>query len=212
MTLKTKKTNAQLDAEVIELDERKEASSTARLHILPSPAEPLAVAREFVQTRCLFDEHLKLHYWRAGWWFWKTAHWTEVDEDTVSSVLYQYTGDAMYFTDAGEPQPWRPNKSKIANLMDALKAVCLLPTDIDQPCWLDDPNDGVIVAMANGLLDVAQRELLPHTPLFFNQTTCAGRPPRAASMPTVWCLRSPCRSVNILPATGLPTYSWTRCQ
>jgi putative DNA primase/helicase len=186
MTLKAKKkTNAELDAEVVRLDERKEASSAPPLHILPSPAEPLAVAREFVQARCLFGEHLTLHYWRAGWWLWKTAHWTEVDERTVKSVLYQHTGDAMYFTDAGELQPWRPNKNKIANVMDALAAVCLLPADIDQPSWLDDPNDGVIVAMANGLLDVAQRELLPHTPLFFNQTSVpfaydakAGKPER----------------------------------
>jgi putative DNA primase/helicase len=187
MTLRAKKTNAELDAEVIRLDESKEAASSSPLHMLPSPSEPMAVAREFVEARCLFDQHLTLHYWRAGWWFWKTAHWTEVDERTVKSVLYQYTEHAVYIPPAGKPQPWCPNKNKIANVMDALAAVCLLPPDIDQPCWLDGgAGDGVIVSTANGLLDVAQRKLQPHTPLYFNQTSVPFDYDPKANKPDQW--------------------------
>jgi putative DNA primase/helicase len=165
------KSNAELDAEVVRLDESRAANTTPQQQILPAPSDPMAVAREFVEARCLFDQHLTLRYWRAGWWFWKTAHWIEVAERAVKSVLYQHTENALYIADDNLPHPWRPNKNKIANVMEALTAVCLLPDDIDQPSWLDDPNDGVIVAMANGLLDVAERKLLPHTPLFFNQTS-----------------------------------------
>jgi putative DNA primase/helicase len=35
----------------------------------------------------------------------------------------------------------------------------------------DSVNSGVIVAVANGLLDVERKRLLPHTPQFFNQTS-----------------------------------------
>jgi putative DNA primase/helicase len=186
MTFKAK-TNAELDAEVVRLDESKERSSASRLQILPSPSEPMAVAREFVERCCLCDPHLTLHYWRAGWWTWRTAHWTEVDERKVKSALWQYTEHAMYFTDAGEPQPWRPNKNKIANLIEALTAVCLLDGDIDQPCWLDGGADeGVIVSTANGLLDVARCKLLPHTPLYFNQTSVPFNYDAKASKPERW--------------------------
>jgi putative DNA primase/helicase len=41
---------------------------------------------------------------------------------------------------------------------------------VDQPSWLNDASMGVIVAVNNGLLDVEARQLLPHTPQFFNQT------------------------------------------
>ena len=53
---------------------------------------------------------------------------------------------------------------------------------------------GIIVAVANGLLDVERRQLLPHTPRFFNQTSVpfayepeAPRPQRwHGFLDTVW--------------------------
>jgi putative DNA primase/helicase len=67
---------------------------------------------------------------------------------------------------------WSPNRRKITDLIDALAAICILRADTDQPSWLDDRmTDGVIVAVANGLLNVERKRLLPHTPQFFNQTS-----------------------------------------
>ena len=40
------------------------------------------------------------------------------------------------------------------------------------PTWLDGAaHDGLIVSVANGLLDVGRRELLAHDPRFFNATS-----------------------------------------
>ena len=40
------------------------------------------------------------------------------------------------------------------------------------PSWLDGTAyDGLIVSVANGLLDVGRRELLAHNPRFFNATS-----------------------------------------
>ena len=36
-----------------------------------------------------------------------------------------------------EPVPWAPTRKKIADLLDALAAVCHLPETVDQPAWLD---------------------------------------------------------------------------
>ncbi len=67
-------------------------------------------------------------------------------------------------------RPWNPNRSKIADLLKALAAVCFQPETVQQPTWIDRPDApaGVIVACANGLLHVDSRTLLPHDPGFFN--------------------------------------------
>jgi putative DNA primase/helicase len=68
---------------------------------------------------------------------------------------------------------WSPNRKRIGDLIDALTGICLLPNEIDQPCWLDGDvaENGTIVSVKNGLLDVGGRRLLPHTPQYFNQTS-----------------------------------------
>jgi putative DNA primase/helicase len=87
----------------------------------------------------------------------------------VRSLLYAFTADACFMTDKGA-SAWAPNRPKIGDLLEALAAICILPSSVDQPSWLNDASMGVIVAVNNGLLDVEARQLLPHTPQFFNQT------------------------------------------
>ena len=178
-------TNAELDAQVVQLDEAKAKTRRRTLH---SPSEPLAVAREFVEARCLHDKHLTLRYWRSGWWNWKTTHWVELDEPTLRSVLYEFTEHALCPTITPKLQPWSPNRRKITDLMDALAAVCLLPAEMDHPSWLDDTRDdcGIIVSVANGLLDVERRRLLPHTPLYFNQSSVPFTYDPEAAVPKRW--------------------------
>jgi putative DNA primase/helicase len=53
-------------------------------------------------------------------------------------------------------------------VLEALAAVCHLDGAQNQPTWLEGRPRGPIVACTNGLLDVASRVLLPHTPAFFN--------------------------------------------
>src|SRR5262249_42167407 len=68
------------------------------------------------------------------------------------------------------PTPWAPNRNRVANVLEALSGIVLLPQRVDQPTWTKGGHEGVVVACKNGLLDVASRTLLPHTPAFFNQT------------------------------------------
>jgi putative DNA primase/helicase len=82
---------------------------------------------------------------------------------------------------------WQPNRKKIADLLEALAAVCHLPETVNQPAWIDMPNDyGVIVSCANGLLDVTNRTLHPHTPRFFNQTAVPFDFEKEAPQPERW--------------------------
>jgi putative DNA primase/helicase len=131
----------------------------------------MAVARVFIEEFCICSGTLTLRHWRGSWLSWRSSHWGEVEDRKVRSLLYMFTEHALYLTGNGQPVPWAPNRRKIGDLSEALKAVCILGSDFDQPSWLDDRTTGVIVAVANGLLDVEGRHLLPHTPLFFNLTS-----------------------------------------
>ena len=137
---------------------------------IPPPQVPMAVARLFVAQHCMHAGTLTLRHWRGGWWQWRKSHWSELEERAVRSRLYTFTEHAFYLKE-DKPVPWAPTRRKIGDLLEALAVICILSTDLDQPAWLDGRTTGIIVAVGNGLLDLEQRGLIPHTPLFFNQTS-----------------------------------------
>jgi putative DNA primase/helicase len=149
--------------------EGRDADDAASL-TLPPPGNPMQTAREFIARHCLHAGTLILHYWRDSWWEWATTRWREVERRFVLSRLYTFTEHAVYWDEAENGyKPWAPNRHRIGDLAEALGAICILRDDIDQPCWLDgSQSKGVIVACANGLLELEKRELRPHSPLFFN--------------------------------------------
>ena len=120
---------------------------------------------------------------------------------TVRSLLYRFTEHASYdelppglaelLELLGLPalvsyKPWQPNRRKIGDLLEALSSVVILPDDTDQPSWLDHRKSGTIVAVDNGLLDLVSRELYPHTPQFFNQTSVPFAYEPHAAKPQHW--------------------------
>jgi putative DNA primase/helicase len=156
-----------------EADEEQQAKGPIPPQVLPPPTAPMAVAREFVRYCCTHNgADLTLRYWNGGWWTWRTTHWSEVQERAVRSLLYAFAEGAFYINDKKEAKPWSPTRKKIGDLLEALSALVILAADIESPCWTDGRQiDGPIVAVTNGLLAVATRKLLAHSPLYFNQTS-----------------------------------------
>jgi putative DNA primase/helicase len=143
---------------------------------LPAPSNPLAVARRLLPDWQTTDGHLTCRRWRGSWMHWTGTCWRELDEAQMRAHLYKRLEHAT-FTAPGKDGPaqrdWAPTKQKISNLLDALGAITLLPTDTDAPAWIDGDraaeHDGSpIVACENGLLRIRDRALLPHGPGFFN--------------------------------------------
>ncbi|MFH9953301.1 phage/plasmid primase, P4 family [Streptomyces roseolus] len=144
---------------------------------LPSPSNPLAVARRIVPDWHTEDGHLRLRRWRGSWMRWTGTCWREYDEQQMRAGLYKRLEHATFFAGVdknGEPEvrEWAPTKTKISNLLDALSAITLLPADVDAPSWIDGERDrhdtSPIVACRNGLLRIRDQRLLPHGPGFFN--------------------------------------------
>ena len=61
--------------------------------------------------------------------------------------------------------------ARLAICQEALSAICSLADELDHPSWLDGRPARTIVACVNGLLDVERRQLLPHTPRYWNSTS-----------------------------------------
>jgi putative DNA primase/helicase len=157
--------------------------------VIPSPGEPMRVAQLFVEQRHMRPDGATLAYWQGSWWVWRTVRWREVAHRQVIGWLYRFTAEAAYEGDGGELKSWSPTHRKIADLLEALGAICLFPDDLEQPCWLDGRASGLIVALDNGLLELregGERRLLPHTPMFFNQTAVPFAYDPDAPPPKLW--------------------------
>jgi putative DNA primase/helicase len=140
----------------------------------------MEVARAITETHHVGTTgDLLLRHWRGGWWCWQDSCWVESENRAVRAELYKSTERATYVKpvkqgngEVSTLEPWAPNRHKIADLAEALAAVLHLSERVSQPGWTGDAGvpAGVIVACANGLLNVENRMLYPHTPRYFNQT------------------------------------------
>jgi putative DNA primase/helicase len=160
--------------------------------VVASPNNPMAVARQFVLEHYTGagDQPLIRHH-RGDFYLWNGRCWPEAEDRKVRAELYRWAEPASYWkvTKIGpELVPFEPTKYKIANLTDALQAVCHLDADLSAPVWLDPllERPGDVVAMENGLLDLGSRELVPHTPAFFVHHALPFAYDPKASAPVRW--------------------------
>jgi putative DNA primase/helicase len=143
---------------------------------LPAPSNPMAVARRLLPDWQTEDGRLICRRWRGSWMRWTGTSWRELDEQQMRATMYTRLEYATYSTPGKDGQPeirdWAPTKQKISNLLDALGAITLLPTEVDAPAWIDQDaasqDRSPIVACQNGLLRIRDRALVGHEPGFFN--------------------------------------------
>ena len=161
--------------------------------LLPPPSAPMEVARELVEASYTAREDLlTLRHWRGGWWEWRTARWVEVEQRAMAAAAYRFTEHAVYesWDDRKKEmveKPWAPTRHKVGDLLDALAAVVHTAEDLSMPAWVDGSEyHGLLVSCANGLLDVASRDLLDHTPAFFNATSVPFEYQPTAKPPRRW--------------------------
>ncbi len=154
--------------------------------VLPAPSLPMDVAEMFFKGRCFEAGAPTLVHYRGTWFCWKRARWVETADRIVRRWLYRFTQKAKYTTAEGEQRAWAPNRKKIADVHEALQAICPLDDENEQPCWIDGREGGTIVACRNGLLNIEKRSLSMHTPLFFNATFVPFDYEPRVSAPTKW--------------------------
>ena len=138
----------------------------------PPPSRPMAVARDLVEALYTDGEgRALLRYHRGEFYQWDRSCWRDVDKRDVRGVIYRWLEGATYEHKRDGVVPFDPSRRKVDDVIDALRALVLVNSTEEAPCWIDGataPPANELISMTNGLLHVPTRTLLPHTPSFFN--------------------------------------------
>ena len=141
--------------------------------VVPSPSSPMAVARALAaEVFTSADGALTLRQHRGGFYRWSGRHWPAIPGLDVRRIAYVWLEHGQYHhPEKDELQAFNPTRRKIDDVIDALLAVVMLDSAAEAPCWIDGTATLAaeeIVSVANGLLHVPTRAVLPHAPGFFN--------------------------------------------
>jgi putative DNA primase/helicase len=107
----------------------------------------------------------------------------------VRASAYRFLEHAQYVDPDEELKPFAPSRRKIDDVVDALRAIVQLESATEVPLWTDgrtDPPAHEMRAMANGLLHVPTRTLLPPTPHLFTHHALPFAFDPAAPSPSGW--------------------------
>ena len=154
-----------------------------------STGAPLLSAREMVQRRYMRPGARTIHHQQGAFFLWDGIRYVEAAPEEIRARIYEFLDSARRMNDDDKLVPFNPNKSKVANVLEALAAVAQLEGATRAPAWLagtSHPLASDILACANGLLHLPTRTLLPHTPEFFGLNAVEYSYDATAGEPTAW--------------------------
>ena len=98
-----------------------------------------------------------------------SRYWAESEDAEVRAWVYGKLENASYINTDGALLPWQPNRHRVANVLDAFRAIAHLSERLEPPTWLEGSAlpPGEVVACTNGLLHARTRELVELDPRFF---------------------------------------------
>ena len=135
--------------------------------------DPLPTACAFLSTRYTWQGLRTLHAWQRQFYRWNGSAYEHLDDAAIRSEIYDMLGKAGRLDKDGKVVPFKPNRPKVNDVMDALRAAAHLPASVAPPTWMPDiasaqttPRE--LLPCANGLLNLVDHDLEPATPAFFN--------------------------------------------
>lgn len=143
-----------------------------------SPDNPHRLVQGYLKSILLNDKELKLRSWRGEFVEWSNGAYSVVEDDEIRGRLTSWTRAefvrlnriAMEKAD-GEEVPKTINVSRrlVSDVANALHGAILLPSSIEPPQWIDGegPQPTELLAMKNGIFDLATMKLTPPTPRLF---------------------------------------------
>lgn len=132
------------------------------------PTNPMDSARRFVESEYVFQGHRVLHHQAGEFFHWTGSCYPSRSEEELRADLYRFLEKAK--RPAGEKlTEYKPNRARVGDALDAVRAVTNLPGNVSAPAWLDAPEASAsgFLSCRNGILHLPTRDLLPHSPKFF---------------------------------------------
>jgi len=144
-------------------------ATAAEPKLILNPAAPLDSAREYIRQEHTAQRLRTLHHQNDTFFLWCSSHYREYAEEELRAKLYRFL-DATFCLKGEKRAPFNPNRTRVANVLEAVAAEAQLPTHQAAPVWLDGrvaPPPHELIACTNGLLHLPTRELFVHTPALF---------------------------------------------
>lgn len=144
---------------------------------------PLDAAKKFSET-----SGRTKRYWQGCLFEYTGSAYQEKTVDDTKAELYQFLENAKVFNKDGKVVSYRPNRSRVGEIVEALHAVVNIPDSFKPPGFItengDDQQD--YLACQNGLLNIATRQLIEPTPDFFTLNSLPYSYNRDAADPHEW--------------------------
>lgn len=151
--------------------------------IFLSPSNPILSARTFLQSLRTPDGDDTLRFYVGDWFLWEGFSYRMAEAEEIRRRLYLFLEEAWTKVKAGDDeekeQPFQPTKTKVDQVMDALRAECFLRSVLSIPSWLDgrkaEPRE--CLSCRNGIIhlptfaDGGRHYIESPTPVYFS--TCA---------------------------------------
>jgi putative DNA primase/helicase len=159
------------------------------LHIL-DPRDPMGTARALLIDRFVPGRHRSLQHHQGAFWQWNGACYRPALHDTIRAETWRFLDTAHRGDRDGNPQPFRPNRARVSDVMDALAAVCNVDGHVSPPTWLvtedGQPAAAEILPVPNRLLHLPSGHLYPASPLFFGLNASRTEYNPATATPGRW--------------------------
>lgn len=136
------------------------------------PGEPMPNARRFLAAEFCHADHVLLVHQGGQFYAWDGRCWPTMEDSILRSRAYRWFEHAYYIDDTAKERrrkPFAPTVRKMADLMDATKALTIIATTKPTPSWFDkaDIPADELIACENGLIHWPTRILRQHSPRFY---------------------------------------------
>jgi putative DNA primase/helicase len=153
------------------------------------PSDPYKAAQKLLERDFTRDGIRTLHAQNGNFHVFDRGAHREVDDEELDAKLWAFMSGALRVERGGKgTSPFKPTISHINNVRAALRATAY--QNVRAPAWLqeeaDDPPARELISVANGILHVPTRQLLPRTPRFYTHNALPFPWIAPAPEPTRW--------------------------
>jgi P4 family phage/plasmid primase-like protien len=175
---------------IFKVNQKKLQTALANGEVVLDPANPLDHARKFLQSLYAVEGGFKVVHYSQEFFIYTGTHYLFIEEATVRSQMYKFLDKCQKQDKKGNLQPFSANPANVNAALDALKSIVHLANDPNSkpPVWLDgyaavNPPAEKLISMQNGLFQMDQLVLFPHSLGFFTYNSLPFEYDLSASCP-----------------------------
>jgi P4 family phage/plasmid primase-like protien len=159
---------------IFKVNQKKLQAALDAGEIVLDASNPLDHARKFLQSLYAVEGGFKIVHYAQDFFIYTGTHYLFIEEATVRSQVYKFLDRCQKQDRKGNLVPFNANPAAVNAVIDALKSIVHLANDPNgkPPVWLDgyaanNPPANELVSMQNGLFQMDQLVLFPHSLGFF---------------------------------------------